>query len=30
MVASGPKVSFNQMATPVPEIMDGYIYDVAL
>jgi hypothetical protein len=23
MVVSGPKVSFDQMAAPVPEIMDG-------
>jgi hypothetical protein len=26
MVASRPKVSFYQMAAPVPGIMDGYLY----
>jgi hypothetical protein len=25
--ASRPKVSFDQMAAPVPEIMDGSLYD---
>jgi hypothetical protein len=25
-VGSRPKVSFDQMAAPVPEIMDGYLY----
>jgi hypothetical protein len=30
MVASRPKVSFDQMAAPIPEIMDGSLYYVLL
>jgi hypothetical protein len=28
MVARGPKLIFDQMAAPVPEIMDGFLYSM--